>query len=101
MKIGLLSPSIYMSPVKYADMIFAPRDLIVSLADGLITRGHEVYLFTAPDIQSKAKVVGGDAQLIEKDYIEEKLVGAEPERFKWGSFYGVKRNYEIDLTQRC
>ena len=49
-----------MSPTKYPDMIFAPRDLSVSLADNLVDRGHEVYFFTAPDVQTKAHLMPGD-----------------------------------------
>src|SRR3989344_810956 len=101
MKIGLLSPSIYMSPTRYGDMIFAPRDLSISLADGLVSHGHEVTFFTAPDIQTDARLVAGDRQLLEKQYQEEKLEHAGGERMKWASFYTVKRNYELDLTLRC
>ena len=101
MRIGLLSPSIYMSPSRYGDMIFAPRDLSVFLANGLVKRGHDVTFFTAPDIQTHARLVGGDRQLLEKQYQEEKLEHAGGERQKWASFYTVKRNYELDLTTRA
>ncbi|MBI4079159.1 MAG: glycosyltransferase family 4 protein [Candidatus Levybacteria bacterium] len=101
MKIGLLSPSIYMSPKRYGDMIFAPRDLSMALADGLVEKGHEVYFFTTPDIQTKAHIIGGDTYLLEKDFVEEKLVSHSGDRLKWASFYTTKRNYEMDLTERC
>lgn len=101
MRIGLLSPSIYMSTTKYKDMIFAPRELVILLANGLVKRGHEVYLFTSPDIKTDAKIVAGDERLIKDSYIEEKMSSHPSERFKWASFYNLKRNYEIDLTQRC
>lgn len=101
MRIGLLSPSIYMSPTSYGDMIFAPRDLSVALADGLVDRGHEVYFFTAPDIKTKASLIGGDYDLIQKEFIEEKLKEKPDERLKWASFYAVKRYYEMDLTEKC
>ncbi len=100
MKIGLLSPSIYMSP-HYKDMIFAPRDLSISLANGLVDRGHEVYFFTAPGIPTKATLVAGDRNLLEMQFLEEKLRDQGGERLKWGSFYMKKRNYELDLTERC
>ena len=101
MKIGLLAPSIYMSAAHYGEMIFAPRDLAISLADGLTERGHEVYFFTSPDTKTQAKLVGGDHHLLSKDIIEEKMQLEKTERAKWASFYGAKRNYEIDLTARC
>lgn len=100
MRIGLLSPSIYMSP-HYKDMIFAPRDLSIALANGLVDRGHEVYFFTAPGIPTKATLVAGDRNLLEMQFLEEKLRDQGGERLKWGSFYMKKRNYELDLTERC
>lgn len=100
MKIGLLAPSIYMSPTRFGDMIFAPRDLAVRLADGLVERGHDVFFFTAPDVQTKATIVGGDMSLME-DMQEDKLASAGGERMKWASFYTRKRNYELDLTERA
>ncbi|MDO8658829.1 MAG: glycosyltransferase family 4 protein [Candidatus Levybacteria bacterium] len=101
MRIGLLSPSIYMSPTSYSNMIFAPRDLVVALADGLTDHGHEVHFFTAPDIKTKAFLIGGDQDLLQKEFIEEKLKGKPDERLKWGSFYAVKKYYEMDLTEKC
>lgn len=101
MKIALLSPSIYMSPRLYADMIFAPRDLVVHLADGLVEKGHDVTLFTSHDTQTKAKIVPGDRDLLEKDYVQAMLDGKKSERLYWGYFYTVKNNYEMDLTTRC
>lgn len=101
MRIGLLSPSIYMSPTRHPDMIFAPRELVVSLADGLVAKGHEVYLFTAPDIKTKAKLIPGDEALLMGNIIVEKMKNTDKERFKWANFYSVKRDYELDLTARC
>ncbi|MBI2616634.1 glycosyltransferase [Candidatus Gottesmanbacteria bacterium] len=100
MRIGLLLPSIYMSPKRYGEMIFAPRDLAIDLADGLVSEGHEVYFFTTPDTPTKAKIISGDPNLLGKNMIEEKMRGYT-ERAKWSSFFGLKRNYEIDLTSRC
>lgn len=101
MRIGLLSPSIYMSPSRYGDMIFAPRELGVSLADGLVARGHDVYFFTSGDVKTHATLISGDMRLVEKNFVESKVAHAQGERAKWASFYTVKRNYELDLTTRC
>lgn len=101
MRIGLLSPSIYMSSNRFRDMIFAPRDLAVSLADGLVARGHGVFFFTAPDVVSRATIVGGDTGLIDEGLIETKARGGGEERFRWASFYGRKKYYESELTARC
>jgi glycosyltransferase involved in cell wall biosynthesis len=101
MKIGILVPSIYMSPTNFADMIFAVRDLAISLADGLVRRGHDVYLFTAPDIKTKANLVGGSAGLIGDEYVLEKMREIGGPRFIWSSYYGRKNIYEADLTAKC
>jgi glycosyltransferase involved in cell wall biosynthesis len=101
MKIALLSPSIYMSRKKYPDMIFAPRDLVIALADGLVSRGHEVWLFASPDTQTKAKLVPGDDDLLQREYVEAKLKSDQSERLKWSSFYGLKKYYETDLVEKC
>lgn len=82
-------------------MIFAPRELSISLANGLVKKGHEVYFFTAPDVKTQAHLVGGDKELLEDSLIEEKLKDHSDDRFKWASFYTQKRNFEIDLTSKC
>lgn len=48
MKIGLLLPSILMAD-RFADRIFAPKDLFLALAEGLKKRGHTVYVYDAGD----------------------------------------------------
>lgn len=101
MKIALLSPSIYMSPTKYGDMIFAPRDLSIALADGLVDRGHDVYFFTSSDVKTKAKLIPGDQKLISVDYVTGSLQGQESDRLQWGYSSVLKHNYESDLTMRC
>ena len=100
MKIALLAPSIYMSPIKFGDMIFAPRDLSIELADGLVDRGHEVYFFTAHDITTKAKLIPGDKKLLLHDYVAGSLGDQQSERLQWGYLSTLKHNYEFDLTVR-
>lgn len=101
MKIGLLVPSIYMSPSHFGDMIFAPRDLVVSLADGLVEKGHEVYLFASSDTKTHAQLIPGDDRLIGDDIVFEKMRELGGPRFIWSSFYGRKQAYEADLTSQC
>lgn len=101
MRIGLLSPSIYMSSIQYGDMIFAPRDLCIALADGLVEKGNQVYFFTAPDIATKAHLIPGDENLLSGEFVEQKLMATDPARLKWGSFYNTKTNYEMDLTEKA
>lgn len=101
MRIGILVPSIYMSPTKYPDMIFAPRDLAVEIADCLVERGHEVVLFATSDIETKAKIISGSWDLFPGNLRIEKLQGAFPDRVKWGTFFNLRREYEIELTTRA
>jgi glycosyltransferase involved in cell wall biosynthesis len=101
MRIGLLLPSIYMSPALFGDMIFAPRDLSIALADGLIDKGHEVYFFTTPDTKTKAILIDGDNGILGNSLIKEELKGQLGERLKWASFYTLRKSYEMDLTERC
>lgn len=58
MRIGLLFPSIYASPGLYPDKIFAPRELLTDLGNKLVDMGHEVTVFSVPDVETKARVVG-------------------------------------------
>lgn len=101
MNIGILAPSVYMSPTVYGDMIFAPRDLVIALADGLTRQGHCVYFFSSPDTKTQATLIPGDMNLITNDYCIEKLQNIPGERAAWAAFYRRKRNYEGQLTARC
>jgi glycosyltransferase involved in cell wall biosynthesis len=100
MNIGILLPSIYFSE-KYKDMIFAPKPLAISLANGLVDHGHTVYLFASTDIKTKANLVGGENILIDQDFINQKLLHAEENRKKWGTFYLKKNLFDLDLTQKA
>jgi len=82
-------------------MIFAPRDLSISLADNLVDLGHDVYFFATPDVQTKAHLMPGDKNLLEKDYGSAMLGNKESERLKWGYFYLTKYYYQLDLIRRC
>jgi len=53
LKILILAPVIYMSPTKFGDKIYAPRDYILTLAEGLKKKGHEVILFSTPDLKTE------------------------------------------------
>lgn len=63
MKIGLLLPSINMS-ASYRRRIFAPKKLFLQLADGLVERGHKVYVYSVKGLVTKAKVVAGTDYLV-------------------------------------
>ncbi len=53
----MLFPTIYASPSLFPDKIFAPRELLTALSNGLVGRGHEVTVFGPRDVETKAHVV--------------------------------------------
>jgi glycosyltransferase involved in cell wall biosynthesis len=58
MRIGLLFPTIYASPKLFPDKIFAPRELLTSLSNGLVANGHQVTVYGPEDVETKARIVG-------------------------------------------
>ena len=78
-----------MSPT-FSDMIYAPRELALWLADGLVARGHDVTFATAPDIETKAKLLPGD-----QTFLNLISPGISPEHSL------IKRDYELDLIARA
>lgn len=100
MKIGILLPSIYSSDT-YSKTIFAPKPLAVSLANGLVKRGHKVYLYSADNVKTKAYLVKGDNKLLVDNLINHKLRHSDEHREKWGTFYLKKYLFELDLTQKA
>jgi len=77
MRIAVVAPSVYMSEKTYPDRIFAPRIVVLQLVDGLVNKGHDVTLFSAPDIETKAKLVGGKADLLKGDLLRDKYLNRE------------------------
>ena len=97
MRIGLLLPSIYMGQ-KYKNKIFAPKELFLNLADGLVKRGHEVYVYSSPDTKTKAKLITGEEELIKHDFISPKFRGLDRLSKLKNARTATKIEYEIDLT---
>ena len=67
MRVGLLLPSIFSSKRYGEGRIFAPGELAIRLADGLVARGHRVTLYTSRDVTTNATVVAGDPNLTDRD----------------------------------
>ena len=72
MRIAVVAPSVYMSEKTYPERIFAPRIVVLQLVEGLVNKGHDVTLFSAPDIKTKAKLVGGPADLLIGNLLRDK-----------------------------
>lgn len=100
MKIGLLLPSVYMGS-KYKDKIFAPKELFINLADGLVEKGHEVYVYASPNTNTKAHLIPGQEQLIDKDFTSSKVLGLDRLSKLKNAHTATKIEYEIDLTVKA
>lgn len=101
MRIGILTPSIYMYTARYADRIFAPGDLARALVQGLVARGHEVTWFTAPEEARKATLVPGNEELLSKNLRMRMFQDVTPPMKDFADLYGRKMYYELDLVERA
>ncbi|MBI5019382.1 glycosyltransferase family 4 protein [Candidatus Gottesmanbacteria bacterium] len=101
MRIGLLVPSIYTARKYGEGRIFAPLPLAIDLADRLVDRGHEVVMYTSGDVATKARVVAGNAAMLEPDPQYYQFRYREPDEAKYTALEIVKRDYEYDLTLRA
>src|SRR3989344_4361237 len=101
MKIGILSPSIYMYQKKYRQRIYAPGELATLLSNTLVATGHDVYFFTAPDVKSQAQIISVDTELLEIDLQIEKQQDTKAEELETISLYETKKYYEMGLTQKA
>lgn len=100
MKIGLLLPSVYMGS-RYKNKIFAPKELFLNLADGLVDRGHDVYVYASPDTKTKAHLVAGQADLIKQDFISPKFRGLDRISKLKNAHLATRFEYEIDLSVKA
>lgn len=100
MKIGLLLPSVYMG-AKYKNKIFAPKELFLNLADGLVDKGHKVYVYTAPGTKTKGNLVEGHQELIEHDFISPKFRGLDRITKLKNAHTATKIEYEIDISVKA
>src|SRR3989344_8745154 len=64
LRIGILAPSLFMSPTRFPNRIFAPRELAVNLADAFVDRDHTVTLFSTEDIQTKARLIASNLSFL-------------------------------------
>lgn len=100
MRIGILTPSIYMYRKLYSDRIFAPYGLAQQLVTGLVNRGHEVIWFTAPDV-TQAHLESGDIGLLEKNLQIRVMQDINPEIKDRMSLFLSKCYYEMDLVEKA
>lgn len=101
MKIGILLPSIYASLTLFPDKIFAPRELCIDLANGLVDRGHEVTVYSVPDFPSRATVISEPLDHIKKPLPYSKFRDMEEEKRMDLEKEFAKHDYELRLISRC
>lgn len=101
MRIGLLFPTIYASEVLYKDRIFAPRELLTNLSNNLVSRGHEVFVFSTPDFKTNAKLVGIPLDGVIKPLHISKFRNIEGDRREWLDTEFSKRNFELNVTKNA
>ncbi|MEK7587707.1 MAG: glycosyltransferase family 4 protein [Patescibacteria group bacterium] len=101
MKIGLLLPSALMYEPLSDGKIFAPKELFLDLADGLVARGHEVRVYSSSDTKTRATLVAGDDMLAlgEPPAMKMRYVGVETKRLL--ARRDARWEYELDLTSRA
>lgn len=97
MNIGLLLPSLLMAP-RFADRIFAPKELFLQLADGLVAKGHTVYVYSTSNIKTRAHVISGP------QIFEEQTLSSVRVRQQYADYVLFKLNYteyELDITTKA
>ncbi|MCL4359995.1 glycosyltransferase [Patescibacteria group bacterium] len=98
MKIGFLTPSIYMYEKRYSERIFAPGPLARHIVTGLKRRGHDVFWFSAPE-ETDVQLTPGDRILLEDD-LKIRVFQDLTNRDKT-SLFATKMYYESDLLTRA
>lgn len=101
MKIGLLFPSIYASPTLFGDRIFAPRELVTSLSNGLIDNGHDVTVFSTPDVVTRARIRGTSLDWIKSPPAYFKFRGLAQDKKQMLAEEYVKYEFELDTTAKA
>jgi len=86
---------------RYAHRIYAPGPLVIDLVNSLVDRGNEVFFFTAEDVPTKATIIPGETELLEKAYHLEPQQDLSADMNEVVSLYEAKKYYELGLTQKA
>jgi glycosyltransferase involved in cell wall biosynthesis len=101
MRIGLILPSIFMYPKYGQNRIFAPGNLAIQLADGLVDKGHTVNFYSSPGVSTKAHLVEGDKGILDEDLSYFIIRNRNPEEKKYTIQEIRKRDYEYPLVLKA
>jgi len=96
MRIGLLFPTIYASPKLFPDKIFAPRELLTALSNGLVNRGHQVTVYGPTDVETKARIVGVSIDHINDPLPYFKFRGESPPHRHTAELEFAKHRFELE-----
>jgi len=112
MKIAILSTNIYPTPPSQEKMIYAPLWITHYLAEGLVKRGHDVFLFGSADSKTKATLISNGMPSLRKnkEWLEaqKKLVAKEKKvmqgyhEFSWATKWKeiLRESYELLLASK-
>jgi len=101
MVIGLLLPSLLMYAAHSKSKVFAPKNLFLALANGLVDLGHTVYVYSSSDTQTKATLLSGNDALASDSLMSVRLRNLiESERISITK-QELQSEYELDLTARA
>ena len=86
---------------KYKNKIFAPKELFINLANGLVDKGHEVYVYVSSNTKTKARLIPGEDRFIDKDFISPKYRGLDRLNKLKNAHVATRTEYEIDLSVKA
>lgn len=98
MKIGFLLPTLFASKTLFPDRIFAPGDLARDTINGLVASGHEVFVFSTPDFESKGKLIAGDIRPFKEKLKYDKLQRVNDSEAAIRNDEVWKRTFEIEVS---
>lgn len=101
MKIGFLLPTLFASQSFFPDRIFAPVSLAHDTINGLVAKGHDVYVFSTPDFVTDGKLIGGDVEAYRKklEYHKLQRVGERERDIRNDEVW--KRSFELSTTSQA
>jgi len=92
MRIGFLLPTLFASKNLF------PGTLGADLVNGLVGRGHEVYIFSTPDFKTNGKLYGGDIEGYKKKLKYFKLYRVDGREADIRNDEVWKRSFEISVS---
>jgi len=101
MNIGLLLPSTLMYERYGREKIFAPHELFLDLADGLVAHGHDVRVYSSSDTKTKGALIAGNDALALQEPAAMKLRYVAPDTKKLLARRDARWEYELDLTAKA